>query len=276
LLGEVRVAVRGGGDLGSGAAFRLHRAGFSVLVVESAMPTLVRRTVSFGSAVHTGQISVEGVSARRVSTVEEMNATLEGEMIPVIVDESCTGSLYEAFSPAILVDARLLKSDPGPRPGERPYLIGLGPGFCAPENCDALVETNRGHNLGRLIRHGAAEADTGEPGVLVGKTSSRVLRAPATGVVQENAPIGTPVRAGTLLATVDGHEVRAAFDGVLRGMVFPGTPVRAGDKIGDLDPRGDPSYCFSISDKSLAVGGGVLEGALASDLVQRKLRRETV
>jgi xanthine dehydrogenase accessory factor len=192
--------------------------------------------------------------------------------IPVIVDPDA--SIFSAYDPLILVDARMLKTDPGPEPISAPLTIGLGPGFEAPHNCDAVIETNRGHYLGHVIWQGSAQPDTGMPEGVMG-TTDRVLRAPTDGTITAAVPIGSRVEAGDLLARVDDQPVTAPFAGVLRGLIHDRLYVRAGLKIGDLDPRGDPAYSFTISDKALAIGGGVLEAILSSNLIRDWLRQET-
>lgn len=266
----VRVVVRGGGDLGSGVAYRLSLAGFPVLIAELAQPLLVRRRVSYGSAVIEREITVGGLRAVWVERLEEALAAQTEGTLPVIVDAE--GTTFPRYAPAVLVDARLLKK-PVEQPLDAPLTIGLGPGFTAGVNCDAVVETSRGHNLGRVIMRGAAEPDTGVPGQIAGKSADRVLRAPADGVVRSLEPIGAAVQAGQPVAEVNGAAVLAPFEGVLRGLVHDGLPVRQGMKIGDVDARGNQSHCFTISDKALAVGGGVVEAVLNSPAIRALIRQ---
>jgi xanthine dehydrogenase accessory factor len=266
---HVRAALRGGGDLGSGVAYRLHRAGFPVLIAEIAHPLLVRRAVAYGSAVVEGVITVDGISARRVESIPDALAAQAQDEIAVIVDPE--GQTLPEYNPAVLVDARMRKIDPGPPPVDPSLVIGLGPGFIAPENCDAVIETNRGHNLGRVIWEGAPEPNTGSPGGVLGRTLDRVLRAPVEGVVSGLEPIGATLQAGQPVARVDDQIVAAPFDGVLRGLVHDGLHVPAGMKIGDVDPRAAPEYCFTISEKALAIGGGVLEAILACPAIRERL-----
>jgi len=270
-FGAIRVVIRGGGDLGSGVAYRLHKVGFPVLITELPQPLLVRRAVSFGSAAVEGMVTVEGVTARRVASVEEVLAVQAAGEIAVLVDPQ--GRLLPAYDPVVLIDARMLKRDPGPQPIRAPLVIGLGPGFVAPQNCDAVLETNRGHNLGRVIWKGAAEADTKLPGRVGDKTAERVLRAPTSGIVRGLAQIGDLLRAGEPIAEVGGQIVTAPFDGVLRGLVYDGLHVEAGMKIGDLDPRGERTYCFTISEKSLAVGGAALEAVLSHPETRKRIQQ---
>jgi xanthine dehydrogenase accessory factor len=260
------VLVRGGGDLASGAIFRLHRAGFPVVVMELPLPVLVRRAVSFGEAVYSGSITVEGVTAQLAEDIEEVWRLLSADQVPVLVDPH--GAARAALNPVVLVDARMAKVNLGTTLNDAPLVVALGPGFTAGVDCHAVVETHRGHNLGRALFAGAAEPDTGEPGIMGGFTHSRVLRAPADGQVQPFFAVGDVISAGTVIATVAEQPVMAAFDGVLRGLIHEQVQVRRGDKIGDLDPRAQVSACFTISDKSLAVGGGVLEAVLAAPQVR--------
>jgi xanthine dehydrogenase accessory factor len=253
--------VRGGGDLGSGAIVRLYRAGWRVLVLEIDAPLLVRRAVCFGDAVYEGVRIVEGVTARHIEALSQAEAAWHAGEIPVLVDAG--GDAIRALRPLLVVDARMEKRPLDTTPADAPCVIALGPGYAAGMHCHAVVETNRGHNLGRVYWRGSAEPDTGEPGSIGGKTHTRVLRAPADGHVHAHAAIGDQIAAGQVIATVSGQPVQAAFAGTLRGIVHTRVAVRAGMKIGDLDPRATREHCFTISDKSLAVGGGVLEAALA-------------
>ncbi|MBW4435528.1 MAG: EF2563 family selenium-dependent molybdenum hydroxylase system protein [Pleurocapsa minor GSE-CHR-MK-17-07R] len=254
-----RAVVLGGGDLASGVILRLHRAGFHVVVLELATPLLVRRAVSFGDAVFSGERTVEGVVARSVGFYG-VDAALRAGEVPVVVDPN--GMAMTHLHPDVLVDARMEKRNLGITLKSAPVVIALGPGFTAGQDCHAVIETNRGHNLGRAIYAGPAEPDTGEPGSIGSQTHSRVLRAPADGFVLPQADIGDLIPEGAVIATVDGQPIRAAFTGTLRGIIHESVPVKAGMKVGDLDPRAKREHCFSISDKSLAVGGGALEAAL--------------
>lgn len=265
---EARVVLRGGGDLASGVAYRLHRAGFPVIILELPRPLFVRRTVCFGEAVFSEMIAVEGVTAR-LTDVAGVDAVLDAGAIPVLVDPEARS--LPALAPVALVDARMEKRVLDTRIDAAPVVIALGPGFTAGVDCHAVIETNRGHFLGRAYYSGSAEPDTGEPGVIAGQSHSRVLRAPADGFVEARAAIGDAIAAGQVIAEVGGHPVTAAFPGVLRGLLHPSVPVTLGMKIGDLDPRAARAHCFTISEKSLAVGGGVLEALLSFDVVRSRL-----
>ncbi len=252
-------------------AYRLHTVGFPVLITELPHPHLVRRTVSFGSAAIDDAIVVDGISARRVDNLALALAVQSRGNLPVLIDPE--GELLPSYAPTVLVDARMLKRNPGPYPVNASLMIGLGPGFDASANCDAVIETNRGHNLGRVIWRGKPEPNTGIPGQVKGQAANRVLRAPIDGTVTGLVPIGTQLEQDQPVAEVDGEVVVAPFEGVLRGLIHDGLTVEAGAKIGDVDPRNEPSYCFSISEKSLAIGGGVLEAVLSYAPIWDRIRR---
>lgn len=258
-LSDYLILVRGGGDLGTGVAYRLHRAGFTVMVTDLAQPTCVRRAVAFAEAMYTGSITVEGVTAVRVDDPMLGMAHVIMREIPVVVDDR---SVLERMRPPLVVDARLAKHNLGTRLHDAKLVIGLGPGFTAGLDCHAVVETNRGHHLGRVLWEGTAEADTGQPEPVRGFAGERVLRAPAAGVLMARLTIGDAVEAGDIIATVNGQSITAPFSGVLRGLVHDGLTVTAGMKVGDLDPRAVRENCFTISDKARAIGGGVLEAIL--------------
>jgi len=262
---DTLILIRGAGDLASGVAARLHRSGFPVVMTELAQPTMVRRAVSFGEAVYEGEFKVEDIVARRVADADGAWAALAEGVIPVVVDPEA--ACRHVLAPAVVVDAILAKHNTGTAITDAALVIGLGPGFVAGEDCHAVIETNRGHRLGRVLWHGSAQPDTRVPGKIAERQDERVLRAPVAGIVQGIVPIGERVEAGQLIATVDDHALRATFSGVVRGLIRSGLWVPADLKIGDVDPRGDPTYCFYISEKSLAVGGAVLEAILHSRVV---------
>jgi xanthine dehydrogenase accessory factor len=263
---HILILIKGAGDLASGVAYRLKRSGFPLIMTELPAPLLVRRAVTFGDAVYTGQTIVEGIAARRVNNPAEAQSLAYSDTIPVLVDP--VGDVVSAVKPKVLVDAIMAKTNTGTAIDQAPLVIALGPGFKAGHDCHAVIETNRGHNLGRVISQGQAEANTGSPGMMKGHTAGRVLRAPVAGHVIPAAAIGDFIKQGQLIATVAGQEILAPFDGVLRGLVHPEVRVSAGLKIGDLDPRGIVEHCFTISDKSLAIGGGVLEAILAGPVLR--------
>jgi xanthine dehydrogenase accessory factor len=267
------VLIRGGGDLATGVAARLQRAGFAVAVTELQQPLVLRRTVALAEAVYRGETAVEDLTARRVGSPARAREEILHGVIPVLIDPEAD-SLAE-LDPAALVDARMRKQPNELGIGVASMVIGLGPGFLAGDDCHVVVETNRGHRLGRVLWNGPAEADTGHPEAVGGQAARRVLRAPADGELEAHEEIGARLAEGQLIAEVDGYEVRAPFAGVLRGLVHPGIAVDAGMKIGDVDPRGEAAFCWEISDKALAVGGGVLEALLSRRDLRRRLGEQT-
>jgi xanthine dehydrogenase accessory factor len=251
------ILLRGGGDLASGVALRLRHAGFEVIISELPQPLAVRRTVAFAEAVYAGQISVEDIQARLAGSTAEAFAFAGDGIIAVLVDPQAV--ILNEGSFAALVDARLTKQPPDTTLSSALLTIGLGPGFTAGENVHAVVETQRGHTLGRVYWQGSASADSGQPE----GDPRRVLRAPTGGMVVARAEIGTHIEAGQVIAEISGQAVVAPFKGVLRGLIHPGIEVPAGMKIGDIDPRDNPAYCYLVSDKALSIGGGVLEAIMA-------------
>ncbi len=267
------VLVRGGGEQATGAALRLLRAGLRVVVTELPQPLGVRRTVCFAEAVYSREITIEGFTARRVDDPTDMLAmlTIMGkQQVPVLVDPACAAA--QLLHPLVIVDGRMTKQPPEPI-GYIPALyIGLGPGFEAGVNCQAAVETQRGHTLGRVYWQGGPNPDSGLPE----GDPHRVLRAPLDGVLIAHKEIGDLCGEGELIAEIQAENgehqaVFSPFKGVLRGLIHPGLHVSRGLKIGDVDPRGDPRMCHLVSDKALAVGGGVLEAILTKPEIRGKL-----
>jgi xanthine dehydrogenase accessory factor len=246
----------------------LHKAGFPVIITELPQPLVVRCTVAFASAVYDGQIAVEGVTAWRADSFDEARGLLRDGILPVLVDPQTQAS--EVFAPAVLVDAVMAKRNTGTRIGAAPFVLALGPGFTPNVDCHAVIETQRGHNLGRVLWDRAAEPNTGTPGEIGGRSAERVLRAPCAGVVQAIRQIGDAVSVDELVARVGQGEVRTPIAGILRGLVHDGLAVNAGVKIGDVDPRAERANCFTISDKSLAIGGGALEAVLTWMSMQKR------
>jgi xanthine dehydrogenase accessory factor len=255
------VVVRGGGDLATGVVWRLTRAGFPVVVSELAAPLTVRRTVAVSTAVTEGSVIVEGLEARRATTPDEAAALARSGVVGVVVSSG-----LPALGAPVVVDARLAKRNLDTSLDDAGLVVALGPGFTAGVDCHAVVETMRGHHLGRVLTEGSAAPNTGTPGVVAGRGAERVLRSPVDGSVIWTVAIGDRVEAGHHLGTVGGTgaevTITAPFEGVVRGLIHPGVAVRAGLKIGDVDPRCDPAACHEISDKALAVGGGVLEAVM--------------
>lgn len=263
------ILVRGGGDLASGVVYRLYRAGIKVAITELPDPLVVRRLVAFAEAVHQGTMQVEGVSAQRADGPQHAHELMQAGIVAVLVDPQA--ECRDFFQPIVIVDGRMTKRPPDLPFETVPLTVGLGPGFTAGENCHAVVETNRGHSLGRVIWDGPAMADTGIPEAVMYKREERVLRAPVAGILHTRAEIGERIQRGQKIAEVDGAAILAPFDGVLRGIVHSDRQVSQGMKIGDLDPRNDPTYVRRISDKSLAVAGGVLEAVLTRPEIRSRL-----
>ncbi len=258
------IAVRGAGDLATGVIHRLTRAGFTVLASELSQPTVLRRTVAFAEAVTQGRISVEGITACHVSTLDEvMQAFARGD-VPVVVDAD--GAFVKTMRPTVLIEATLSKRNSGITVNDAPIVIALGPGYEAGKDAHAVIETNRGHNLGRVYLQGYAEPNTGVPGMIGGYAAERLLRAPCDGLLYGLRQIGDQMQAGETVAVVKEGEtsspIIAAIPGILRGLVRDELPVFAGMKVGDVDPRAKREHCFTISDKSRAVAGGVLEAVM--------------
>ena len=254
------VLIRGGGDLATGVALRLLRSGLRVVMTEMPKPLAVRRTVAFAEAVYSGEIKVEDITAHCIPDPSDsfrILMVLGKQQVPVLVDPNCISA--RALHASVIVDARMTKHPPEAI-GYSPVLyIGLGPGFEAGVNCQAVVETRRGHMLGRVYWQGGSDPDTGLPD----GDPQRVLRAPADGEFVAHTEIGQHIESGEVIAEVAGEKVIAPFPGVLRGLLHPGLMVPRGLKIGDIDPRDDPRLCHLVSDKSLSVGGGVLEAILS-------------
>jgi xanthine dehydrogenase accessory factor len=258
------VLVRGAGDLATGTILRLSRSGFLVAALETERPTAIRRTVALSEAVYEGVAEVEGLKARRVDCAEALLETIEPGLVPILVDPDCSSAV--AISPFALVDAIIAKRNTGTSMGMAAIVVALGPGFEAGVDAHAVIETNRGHDLGRVIWRGAAEPDTGVPGVIGGYGPERVLHAPSSGEIRALCEIGDSLSSGDPVFAVAGEggsTVGAPFDGVVRGLIRNGFPACAGLKIADLDPRARRENCFTVSDKARAIGGGVLEAILA-------------
>lgn len=254
------VLIRGAGDIATGIALRLYRSGLRVVMADLPRPTAIRRTVCFSQAIILGETTVEGVRAVRADTASQALERLAEGAVPVLPDPALT--CLASLRPDALVDAILAKKNLGTHITDAPVVVGVGPGFTAGTDCHAVVETMRGHTLGRVIYDGAALPNTNIPGLIGGYAGERVLRAPADGVFHQILNIGDEVKAGDIAGEVDGQPMRCTIGGVLRGLLADGTPVHKGMKSGDVDPRCRPEYCATASDKALAVGGGVLEAIL--------------
>jgi xanthine dehydrogenase accessory factor len=269
------IVIKGAGDLASGVALRLCHAGFAVAMTEIAAPLAVRRTVAFSQAVYDGRTRVEDITSVLVQDETEMRAAFAQKQIAVFVDPAA--AIVKRLAPGVLVDAIMAKKNTGTSIDDAPVVIGLGPGFTAGSDCHAVIETMRGHTLGRVITEGSALPNTGVPGEIAGFTSERLLRAEADGVFDPLAAIGDSVKKGDTVAVVratDGRAVPvyAKIDGMVRGLLPLGLAVTRGMKAGDIDPRCECSHCFTVSDKALAIGGGVLEAIMRFTSVPQQTR----
>lgn len=266
----MKVLIRGAGDIASGIALRLHRAGMQVVMTDLSAPTAIRRTVCFSQAILLGEMTVEDVTARRADSIEEAESLLRRGLIPVLADPDC--ACRAQLRPDALVDAILAKRNLGTKIDDAPVVVGIGPGFTAGEDCHAVVETMRGHTLGRVIYSGSALPNTNIPGLIGGFAGERVLRAPCDGIFTAVHRIGDTVEEGETIGFVEGQRMKCTISGVLRGVLDDGVPVKKGMKSGDVDPRCKPEYCTTISDKALAVGGGVVEAVLYLNAKQQGRR----
>lgn len=253
----MRVLIKGAGDIATGIACRLRNAGFSVVMTEISIPTTVRRTVAFSRAVYEGQAVVENITAYLAESPNAVEEILSKGSIAVLVDPECNILKHIAFD--AVVDSILAKKNLGTNLTQAPIVVGIGPGFTATQDCHCVVETARGHDLGRVIYQGQAKANTGIPGEIAGYTVERILRAPCNGVFHPVVEIGDIVEKESTVAWVDGQPVKSQLTGVVRGLLQDGVTVTQGMKSGDVDPRSRPEHCYSVSDKARAIGGGVLE-----------------
>lgn len=252
--------VRGAGDIATGIAFRLHKSGFSVVMSDLPQPTSIRRTVCFSEAIVNGETTVEDITARFAADADAAKAILSAGEIALLADP--TGDAAKQLNPVAVIDAILAKRNMGTKIDDAKIVVGVGPGFTAGVDCHAVVETARGHTLGRVYYSGSALPDTGIPGNIAGFTLERLLRAPKAGVFRGVKKIGDVVEAGDICAYVDDVPVVTGIHGVLRGLLPDGITVYEGMKSGDVDPRCEISHCFTVSDKALAIGGGAMEAVL--------------
>ena len=270
------LVVRGGGDLASGVIHRLYRCGYRVLILECARPSAIRREVAFCEAVYDGEAFVEGVLSHRIERADQCEAVWAAGEIPLLVDE--TGDAIRELHPAAVIDAILAKRNLGTSCDMAPLTIALGPGFTAGEDVDYVVETQRGHDLGRIIEEGEAAPNTGIPGVIAGYGKERVIHSPAAGILRARAGIGDLVEKGQVIAVVEMEDscsdtaqvvpVYASLTGVLRGIIRDGYRVPKGMKIADIDPRKEQKKnCSTISDKARCIAGSVVEILLAEGIL---------
>lgn len=255
------VIVRGGGDIATGTIHKLYRSGFLVVVLEIEAPTTIRRKVAFSEAMYETETVVEGVVCKRANDLSEVKEILAEGKIPIIKDENC--DCLDALKPIALVDGILAKKNLGTKRDMAPITIALGPGFEAGVDVDAVIETQRGHDLGRILLEGFAAKNTGIPGIIGGYGKERVIHSPATGMIQNLSHISDTVTKGQVIAQIGETKVEATIDGILRGIIKDGSPVAKGLKIADIDPRlEEKKNCFTISDKARCIGGSVLEAIL--------------
>jgi xanthine dehydrogenase accessory factor len=260
-LSDLVVLIRGAGEMASGVAHRLYQCHFKLCMTEVSHPLAVRREVSFAEAVYEGEKTVEGVRAKLLARPEEIKWGWEQGFIPLLIDPEMKRT-REFLKPDILIDAIMAKKNLGTLLQDAPLVIGLGPGFSAGKDVHIVIETNRGQHLGKMILKGEAEPDTGIPGDVGGYTIDRLLRTAKTGIFRPQKSIGDKVTKGSVVAVVDDYPVMAEVSGVVRGLLREGIEAKKGMKVGDIDPRGKREYCFTISEKARAIGGGVLEAIL--------------
>lgn len=255
------VIVRGGGDIATGTIQKLHRVGYRVLVLETKKPTVIRRTVAVATCIYTGEYKLEDITVVKCEDEEDIYLAWENNKIPVIVDP--LGKSVDIFKPNYIVDGILAKKNLGFTNMNAPVKIALGPGFEAGVDADIVIETNRGHNLGRLLFTGFPEENTGSPGVIAGVSLDRVIYSEYSGIIEHRRNIGDIVEADETIAVIEGKEVKSKIKGILRGLIENGFEVEKGLKIADVDPReGELENCYTISDKARAIGGNVLEAIL--------------
>jgi len=260
-LSELIILIRGAGEMASGVAHRLHQSHFKVCMTEVSHPLAVRREVSFCEAVYDGMKEVERVRAKLISKPQEIEAIWKRKGIPILIDPEAERS-RNFLKPDVLIDAIMAKKNLGTRIKDAPLVIGLGPGFTAGEDVHIVIETNRGHHLGKMILKGEAEPDTGIPGEVGGYRVERLLRTMKKGIFDPQRTIGEKVTRGSVIAGVDDYPVIAQVSGIVRGLLRKGVEVKKGMKVGDIDPSGKKEHCFTISEKARAIGGGVLEAIL--------------
>lgn len=259
------IIVRGGGDIATGTISRLYNAGFPVLILEIAYPSAIRRNVAFSEAVYQGTQTIEGITCYLAKDFEQAIQYLNEEKLTMLIDPSADA--VASIHPLAVVDAILAKKNLGTSKDMAPITIALGPGFCAGADVDAVIETKRGHNLGRIIYEGPAAPNTGIPGNIEGYSKERVIHSPAKGILKNVCHITDTVTKGQTIAVIETENdtipVLATMDGLLRGLIRDEFPVTEGFKIADIDPRLDQyNNCFTISDKARSVAGGVLEALL--------------
>lgn len=254
------VLIKGAGDLATGIAYRLKKSGFDIVMTEIDNPTTVRRTVAFSQAIFDNEIEIEGIKGIKVNNINEIHKEIKKGNIPIIIDKEA--NIIKKLKPKVVVDAIIAKKNLGTSINDAPIVIGVGPGFEAKKDCHLVIETKRGHYLGKVIEEGSAIPNTGIPGNIGGYTKERIIRASSNGKIRPVVKIGDYVKKGEVVAYIDGVEVLAEIDGIVRGMLQEGIEVFKGMKSGDIDPRCEKNHCFTISDKARSIGGGVLEAIM--------------
>ena len=254
------ILIKGAGDLATGVAHRLKRCGFDIVMTEISKPTTVRRTISFSQAVYDGSVEVEGIKAILVNNIKDIKNIIHNGNIPVIIDK--TADIVKQLKPDVVIDAIIAKKKLGTSIHDAPIVIALGPGFNANVDCHCVIETQRGHYLGKCIYDGEALPNTGIPGDIAGFTEERIIRATTDGIITPIKQIGDYVYKGDIVAYINTTKIKANVNGIIRGMLKEGLQVYSGMKCGDIDPRCEKSHCFTISDKARSISGGVLEAIL--------------
>ncbi|WP_299997943.1 selenium-dependent molybdenum cofactor biosynthesis protein YqeB [uncultured Clostridium sp.] len=254
------VLIKGAGDLATGIAHRLKKSGFDIVMTEIDNPTTVRRTVAFSQAIFDNEIEIEGIKGVKVNNINEIHKEIKKGNIPIIIDKEA--NIIKELNPKVVVDAIIAKKNLGTSINDAPIVIGVGPGFEAKKDCHLVIETKRGHYLGKVIEEGSAIPNTGVPGDIGGYTKERIIRASSNGKIRPVVKIGDYVKKDEVVAYIDGVEVLAEIDGIVRGMLQEGIEVFKGMKSGDIDPRCEKNHCFTISDKARSIGGGVLEAIM--------------
>jgi xanthine dehydrogenase accessory factor len=259
-LNKLVILIKGGGEMATGVAHRLASCHFKVCMTETSNPQAVRRGVAFSEAIFESEKEVEGITAKRIESPDGILEVWREEKIPILIDPEAT--VKDFLRPDVLIDATLTKKNLGTNPTDALLVVGLGPGFHAGRDVHIVIETNRGHNLGRIISNGEAEPNTGIPGSIAGYTEERVIRALRDGEFKALKKIGDVVRANEKVGMVKNTVIRSRIAGVIRGLLRDGTKVWKGMKLGDVDPRGTKNYCYTISDKARTISGGVLQAVL--------------
>jgi len=259
-LNEIVILVRGAGEMATGVVHRLASCHFKICMTEGPHPLAIRREVAFSEAIFDGEKEVEGIAAKRAESPDHIWEIWRGGKVPVLVDPQA--KIKDFLKPDVLIDAILAKRNLGTKITDAPLVIGLGPGFCVGKDVHRVIETNRGHNLGRIIAAGQAELNTGIPGSIAGYTEERVIRAPIDGRLILLRNIGDSVKADETVGKIGETDVRSKISGVIRGLLRDGAEVWRGMKMGDVDPRGTRVHCYTISDKARTISGGVLQAIL--------------